>query len=750
MAFDASSYTRLDAPHSLGLSASGGEFATSTGDVCDVSAFGPGVFRVRIGARTRPDYGLLTGRAKACAASQVGEAWRFTCGDTSLELFGSPLRVRMMRGERVVLSSVTDEMRDGRTRLPAFGKVRHAAQWVAALALTSGESVYGLGEKFGALDKRGQLLHSWLEEPRGVNTGGSARDVPFAWSPGAGDGAWGVLVHTTGAVIHGIGHSDWSHRTYAIVVEDEALDMFLFAGDTPADVLHAFADLAGTVPSLPPWSYGAWLGFGHADAAHAAQSVARLRERRLPCDVALLALDASPATSFVPGASEPANDAEAIAQMRRSGMRIGMRETPYVPAASPLAAELAASGYLLRAPTGEAYVFEAAPDSRSVRVSDAAAAEDGEGSAAQASPLVAVFDFTSPEACNWWREMHEIAFARGADLIETAGGEQLPNEVHAGNRDTGVRLHNAYPLLFNRCVQGATARFRPGDDHAAVTCASAGWTGSHRVPVACGGDAQLDWEGLAASIRGALSWAMSGGIHYALRAPAPSDASHTELCVRWLQAALFGSHTRIEMGAADPEWLCAADVEPVARKWLSFRYRLLPYLAASTAQAAESGLPIMRAMPLAFPHDPLLQRYDTQFMLGDALLVAPIVHPGGRIDIALPPGGWFDLNSRQRLAGPRVIRYRATLDQFPIFGRDGHALPLGSVVQHAGEIDSARPLAQLWLFGRPTAALEGHAQAVIAPDADGALQVRVAPEIALERFGDAADVPIQSLTAQAS
>jgi alpha-D-xyloside xylohydrolase len=105
----------------------------------------------------------------------------------------------------------------------------------------------------------------------------------------------------------------------------------------------------------------------------------------------------------------------------------------------------------------------------------------------------------------------------------------------------------------------------------------------------------------------------------------------------------------------------------------------------------------------------LARAFETQFMCGDALLVAPIVAAGGEVEIALPEGAWYDINTRERLAGGRVIRYKATLDRFPVFGREGHVLPLGHAVQHTGEINVERPLEQLWVFGTPTQPLDGQA-----------------------------------------
>ncbi len=156
------------------------------------------------------------------------------------------------------------------------------------------------------------------------------------------------------------------------------------------------------------------------------------------------------------------------------------------------------------------------------------------------------------------------------------------------------------------------------------------------------------------------------------------------------------------------------------------------------------GLPLMRAMPLAFPYNALTRSYETQFMCGDALLVAPIVSAGGEIEVALPPGAWYDLATRQRVAGRQVIRYRAPLDRLPVFGREGYALPLGPVVQHTGEIDIDKTLASVWLFGKPAVALEGYTRVKIAVAADGAT-IAVGSEVQVDIFGDAGKLDTSSI-----
>jgi len=566
--------------------------------------------------------------------------------------------------------------------------------------------------------------------------------VPFAWSPGGGNGAWGVFVNCPAMVTHGIGNPDWSHRSYAMLVDDEAVDLILFAADAPADILDLYTQLTGRPAPVPMWSLGLWVSRAYYKTPREASEVAaKLRARKIPCDV--LTLDGRAAWKddtrfdFRWDTGRFPDPRAALGAIKAHDLRVCVWEYPYVSVHSPLFADLATRGYLLKNAHGEPYVL----------AWDTSPATSPFGKVLTPLPESGIVDFTHPGAYVWWRDAHATLFADGVDVLKSDFGEHVPDDAIAFNGDRGRRLHNVYPLLYNRCVFDATAKFQRKEDAPPIVWSRAAWTGSQRYPVHWGGDPQSDWEGLAASIRGGLSWGLSGGPYYSsdIGGFYGSREPSAELYVRWLQAAVFSSHMRMHgIGEREP-WAFGAEAEAVARKWLAFRYRLIPYLMQAIEQAVATGMPVMRAMALAFPKSALLRGHETQFMCGDALFVAPIIKEGGEVEIALPPGAWYDLNSRQRLPGHRVLRYKASLDQFPVFGREGAALPLGRAVQHTGEIDRANPLEQLWVFGKPTRPLMGFAQAKIEAGKDGSYAIRATPNVKVELFGDAADLETGAL-----
>ena len=200
------------------------------------------------------------------------------------------------------------------------------------------------------------------------------------------------------------------------------------------------------------------------------------------------------------------------------------------------------------------------------------------------------------------------------------------------------------------------------------------------------------------------------------------------------------------IGEREP-WAFGDEAEAIARKWLAFRYRLLPYLqrviAEATAHRDAGDARDAARLSRQRAHARRTKRSSCAAM---RLLVAPIIAAGGEVDVALPPGAWYDLNSRQRVAGGRVVRYKATLDRFPVFGREGYALPLGRAVQHTGEIER-RASARAALGVRQADAAARRVRAGRDQRRRGRARSRshAAEGVKVERFGDAAGVSVLPL-----
>lgn len=691
------------------------EFSTTTNGVAsfeseagtlEISFPGRDMIRLRLQRGSVTDYGILAdpGGLENSAASaglrvHAGETIRLMAGQLELVFDQYPLRLAVRRKNENLLASSNDLNILGQERLMALAA--SAEGWLLSFALESEEPVYGLGEKFGPLNRRGQLIESWNQDATGVNAELSYKNVPFAWSPRG----WGVFVHTCGRVTHGVGYPPWSHRSYIIKLNDASLDLFLIFGDSPATILDSYTHLTGRTLLPPRWSYGAWMSRAYYQTADEIMDVARqLRQRRIPCDVLTLdgrAWHKSETRFDFSWDADRYPDPPAFVQgLRAMDYRLCLWEYPYLSTSNPLFEPLAARKFFLQTEDGQPYVHRWLPPPNDRLIPHL-----------QPSGLI---DFTNPEAYAWFRDMHRELFEMGVSVMKTDYGEAVPEQVLGYNGDNGKHLHNIYPLLYNRCAFEASQKYGAREG---IVWGRSSWAGGQRYPVQWGGDPQGDWEGLAASIRGGLSWGMSGGAFYShdiggFYGPASGSGllgagmPAPELYIRWAQAGILASHTRFHGTSPREPWLYGDQAEAIVRAWLDWRYRLIPYLQGCALEAQNNGLPVMRSMVLAFPEDRLSWPFEEQYMLGSSLLVVPVLRSDRLAIYYLPAGNWYDLWEQTWVKGPGVFNRKVPLEYIPVFGREGTLLPLGPSVQHTGELKPNLDLEEVWTFGKPVVGMQ--------------------------------------------
>jgi alpha-D-xyloside xylohydrolase len=232
-------------------------------------------------------------------------------------------------------------------------------------------------------------------------------------------------------------------------------------------------------------------------------------------------------------------------------------------------------------------------------------------------------------------------------------------------------MHNFYPLLYNRAVFEITQK----EKGYGVVWARSAFAGSQQYPLVWSGDPAADFSNLACTIRGGLSAGMSGLPFWSNDVGGYRGTPSAELYVRWAQFGLFCSHSRMHGDGPREPWNFGEDALEIVRRYAHLRYELFPYLYSTAFEARLKGLPVIRGLPLVFPDDPNAYDKDFEFMFGPWVLVAPVVEPGGKCNVYLPEGDWFDFWTGRPHRGPKILRFQAALDLLPLYVRGGAIVP---------------------------------------------------------------------------
>ncbi len=635
----------------------------------------------------RVDYGLLVSQPANLKPEVVASATglEISAGDVKVLVGFEPFTIELYyQDAKHALRSPTDSHFERLHRLPPLAKTPHG--WFVSVDLSSNQSVYGLGEKWGKLDKRGQLVRSYNHDALGVNAEVSYKNTPFCWSPEG----WGVFVHTPASVTHAVGYAPWSQRSYVMLVEDDCLDVFFLLSarsssehNAGAALLRQYTELTGRAPLPPLWSTGVILSKAYYQDSQEILSVAHdVRKRKMPCDVITFDgrawQDTPTRFAFEWDPARYPDPQPVLDELKSLNFKICVWEYPLISKAHPWFNEFAEKGWLLTdRRTGAAYEY----------VWD----QQAFGKVLTPLPNSGIVDFTHPDAYAFWRDAHKPLFAAGVDMIKADFGEQIEDDnMQAANGETGRALHNVYAYLYNRCVYEAAELYAPSGP---FLFSRSSWTGCQRFNSQWGGDPQADWEGMISNIRGGLSWGLSGAPFYATDVGGfYKDRRDDALYVRWAQAGIFSAHFRLHgIGAREP-WSYSELAAQAVHNALQLRYRLQAYLYRTIKQAHVTGLPVQRSMALAFPGEKQSWAFENQFMCGDDLLVVPCFDPDGWVEFYLPSGHWYPFepdvdHSHDVMVGPKVIRRQLRLEQMAVFARSGTRIELSPAMEFTPDIE---------------------------------------------------------------
>jgi alpha-glucosidase len=540
---------------------------------------------------------------------------------------------------------------------------------------------YGAGEKAYPLERSGHYFVNWNTDAPAYGTESDPlyKSIPFfaCLEPrsGAPPFAHGIFLDNSWRSYLDFGGQAVGH--YGFGADGGEIAYYVFGGPTLADVLRQYTELTGRTPLPPKWALGyhqsRWSYFPDANVR---EIVDRFRSRSIPLDA--LYLDIHYMHDYRIFTWDPdrfPDHRRLLSDLRDRGIRPiiivdpGVKSDPdYAVAREGLHGE-----HFVRYPDGSVY----------------------EG---KVWPGACYFpDFTRPETRSWFgswcnRALDDGVAAFWTDMNEPSNHsfrtlpDFIPHHME-GRGGTHLEAHNVYGFQMARAVFESSLSHKPDERPFVLTRAA--FSGSQRFAAVWTGDNVSSWEHLALAVPMLLSLGMSGIPFAGTDVGGFFGEPSPELFVRWMQLGaftpLFRNHSIFGSPAQEP-WAFGEVAEDAARTAIELRYRLLPYLYTQFREHADSGLPVMRPLVLHYSDDPDCHTIDDQFLIGENLLVAPVLRAGAEARaVYLPRGRWFEFGTDVSYEGPQRILASAPLSEIPIFVRAGTVLPLGPVLQHVEE-----------------------------------------------------------------
>lgn len=610
----------------------------------------PDVIRVKIthlaGAQPRPPQFALNQPGSETAGVVADSRFAaLTSGQLSARLWrGEPFRLEFVAAERVITSSGPRSL--------GFIEQEGAHYMIEQLSLGVGENVYGLGEHFTPFVKNGQSVEMWNEDG-GASTELAYKNIPFYLT----NRGYGVFVSHPGKVAFEVASEKVSRVQFS--VEDQSLEYFVIYGPTPKEVLEKYTALTGRPALPPPWSFGLWLSTSFTTSSNEATVTSMIQgmaDRGLPLHVFhfdCFWMQEYHWCSFEWDGRVFPDPAAMLQRLKQRGLHICVWINPYIAQRSPLFEEGRQGGFLLKKPNGDVWQSDLW------------------------QPGMAIVDFTNPAARQWYCHHLRQLLDMGVDCFKTDFGERIPVDVVYHDGSDPHKMHNFYTYLYNQTVFEALKE-RRGEGEAVLFARSA-TAGGQQFPVHWGGDNESTFVSMAESLRGGLSLGLSGFGFWSHDIGGFEGTPPADVYKRWIAFGLLSSHSRLHGSASyRVPWLYDQEAVQVLQSFTRLKCRLMPYLYAHAVQAHARGLPLMRAMLLEFPADPACACLDRQYMLGEALLVAPVFSADGLVEYYLPAGRWTNFFTGEVIEGPGWRHEQHDFLSLPLMVRPDSILPLGS------------------------------------------------------------------------
>ena len=528
------------------------------------------------------------------------------------------------------------------------------------------ECFYGLGDKTGFLNKRGYEYINWNTDnpqPHVDSFKKLYKSIPFFITLRK-DAVFGLFFDNTYCSYFNFGKE--SENYYWFGADNGNLDYYFVGGESMKAVVSEYTKMTGRAPLPQMWTLGYHQSRWGYRCEEDVRKVAKLmREHKIPCDAIHLDID------------------------YMNGYRVFTVDEQRFPNMKKLAEDLSKDGIRL-----VTIIDPGVKAEKSYTIYDEGAEKDYFAKASDGNfyenvvwPGNSVYpDFGRSEVREWWGNHHKFLIENGiagiwTDMNEPAGFRgEIPEDVvfYDEKRKSNHReMHNVYGHNMARATYTAL-RELTGKRPFVITRAC--YSGTQKYSTAWTGDNHSIWAHLQMAIPQMCNMGLSGMPYIGTDIGGFGSDTTKELLCRWIEVGCFSplcrNHSSADTIFQEP-WLWGETTLRIYRKFLKLRYMLLPYYYDLCKKEEEEGTPMLRPLVFNYEQDEEVKNLNGEFMLGDSLLVAPVVEQGMTNKLVyLPKGIWYDFWTGEKLEGGQYMVRKAALEECPIFVKGGSIIPM--------------------------------------------------------------------------
>ncbi|NGT30598.1 DUF4968 domain-containing protein [Clostridium perfringens] len=528
---------------------------------------------------------------------------------------------------------------------------------------------YGLGEKGGDLNKKGCYTENFNTDDPETDDDSITyyKTIPF-YVALKEEATYGIFFDNSFRSYFDIG-KEMGDRIFFGAIGGQ-IQYYFIPGENIKEVVKNYTALTGRMEMPPLWSLGyQQCRFSYFSQEEVRELVKTFEEKDIPLDVVYLDID------------------------YMDGFRVMTFKTPNFDDAAGLIGDLKEKG--IRTITiidpgvkvDEEYdVFKRGKEGNHFTKK-----LDGEMFIGAVWPGDSAFpDFSNKDCREWWKsELKKFISENGMDGIWNDMNEpcvfnndhKTMLETCLHNSDTGViehkEFHNRYGFEMSRCSKEAQEELHPNERGFSMTRAT--YAGGQRYSSVWTGDNMSLWSQMRMSISMNANLGISGFSFVGNDVSGFGLDSSEELFIRWMEMGpfipIFRNHSNMYTRRQEP-WAFGPRAEKIAKKSIELRYELLPYIYDLYYISHKEGLPIFRPMIMEYEKDMNLLNMREQFMLGENMIVAPVLYEGERSKtVYLPKGSWFNYFTMEKLQGGKWYKLPCELDEILVFVKEGAIIP---------------------------------------------------------------------------